>query len=62
MLIYIYIYMCVCIYMYIYMHFLYEFCYRTYIYIKQECHSVLAKLHPITFYKTVFLGSAQFLG
>ena len=47
---------------YIYMHFLYEFCYRTYIYIQQECHSVLVKLHPITFYRTVFLGSAQFLG
>ena len=50
------------IYIYIYMHFLYEFCYRTNIYIQQECHSVLVKLHPITFYKTVFLGSAQFLG
>ena len=37
-------------------------CYRTYIYIQQECHSVLVKLHPITFYRTVFLGSAQFLG
>ena len=43
------------------MHFLYGFCYRTYIYIQQECHSVLVKLHPITFYRTVFLGSAQFL-
>ena len=54
----------VLIYIYIYMHFLYEFCYRTYIYIQQECHSVSVKLHPITFYKTVFLGSAsaQFLG
>ena len=47
---------------YIYMHFLYEFYYRTYIYIQQECHSVLVKLHPITFYKTVFLVSVQFLG
>ena len=47
---------------YIYMHFLYDFCYRTYIYTQQECHSVLVKLLPITFYKTVFLGSAQFLG
>ena len=46
----------------IYMHFLYEFCHRTYIYMQQECHSVLMKLHPITFYRTVFLGSAQFLG
>ena len=58
--------LCVNIYIYIhtyiYMHFLYEFCYRTYIYIQQECHSVLVKLHPITFYRTVFLGSAQFLG
>ena len=48
--------------LYIYMHFLYEFCYRMYIYMQQECHSVLVKLHPITFYRTVFLGSAQFLG
>ena len=54
--------LCVYIYIYIYMHFLYEFCYRTNIYIQQECHSVLVKLAPITFYKTVFLGSAQFLG
>ena len=46
----------------IYMHSIYEFCYRTYIYIQQECHSVLIKLHPITFYRTVFLGSARFLG
>ena len=44
------------------MHSLYEFCYRTYIYIQRECHSVMAKLHPITFYRIVFLGSAQFLG
>ena len=41
---------------------LYECCYRGYIYIQQECHPVLVKLHPITFYKTVFLGSARFLG
>ena len=53
-LIYIYIYMCV--------HSLYELCYRTYIYIQQECHSVLVKLHPITFYRAVFLGNARFLG
>ena len=46
----------------IYMHSLYEFCYGTYIYIQQECHSVLVKLHPITFYRTVYLGSARFLG
>ena len=32
------------------------------IYIQRECHSVLAKLHPITFYRMVFLGSARFLG
>ena len=32
------------------------------IYLQQECHSVLAKLHPITFYRIVFLGCAQFLG
>ena len=44
------------------MHFLYKFCYRTYIYIQQECHSVLVKLRSITFYRTVFLGSARFLG
>ena len=47
---------------YIYVHSLYEFCYRTYIYIQRECHSVLAKLQPITFYRIVFLGSAWFLG
>ena len=46
----------------IYICILYEFCYRTYIYIQQECHSVLVKLHAITFYRTVFLGSARFLG
>ena len=43
----------VLIYMFIYMyvHSLYEFCYRSYI--QWECHSVLAKLHPITFYRGV---------
>ena len=46
----------------VYMHSLNEFCYRTYIYIRQDCHSVLVKLHHITFYRTVFLGSARFLG
>ena len=51
----------VLIYIYIYMFSSYEFCYRTYIYIQQECHSVLMKLHPITFYKTGYLGSARFL-
>ena len=30
--------------------------------IHQYCHSVLVKLHPITFYRTVFLWSVQFLG
>ena len=43
-------------------HSLYEFCYRTNIYIQQECHSVSVKLHPITFYRTVLLGSGWFLG
>ena len=32
-----------------------------YIYTQQECHSVLVKLHPITFYRTIS-GSARFLG
>ena len=50
----------VLIYIYVYAHSLYEFCYRTYI--QRECHLVLAKLHPITFYRIVFLGSARFLG
>ena len=54
--------LCVNIYIYIYIAFLYGFCYRMYIYMQQECHSVLVKLHPITFYRTVFLGSTQFLG
>ena len=48
------------IYIYIYMWIPYEFCYRTYI--QWECHSILAKLHPIRFYRIVFLGSARFLG
>ena len=52
--IYIYISVCVCV------HSLYEFCYGTYI--QRECPSVLAKLHPITLYRIVFLGSARFLG
>ena len=47
-----------CVDIYIYMHFLYEFCYGTYIYMQQECHSVLLKLHPITFCRTVFFGCA----
>ena len=50
-----------CVNIYIY-PFLYEFCYRTSKYIQQERHPVLVKLHTITFYRTVFLGSAQFLG
>ena len=43
----------VLIYMYIYMyvHSLYELCYRSYT--QRECHSVLAKLHPITFYRII---------
>ena len=52
----------VLIYIYIYRHSLYELCYRTYIYIQQECHSVLVKLHPMTFCRTDFLGSAQLQG
>ena len=55
---YIYIY----IYIYMHMHFLYELCYRAHIYMQQECQSILVKLRPITFYRTVFLGSVQFLG
>ena len=39
------------IYIYMYVHSLYEFCYRSYI--QRECDSVLAKLHPITFYRGV---------
>ena len=38
-----------CVNIYICVHSLYEFCYRSYI--QRECHSVLAKLHPITFYR-----------
>ena len=43
--------LCVSIYVCICVHSLYEFCYRSYI--QRECHSVLAKLHPITFYRGV---------
>ena len=43
--------LCVDIYVYMCVHSLYEFCYRSYI--QRECHSVLAKLHPITFYREV---------
>ena len=39
----------ICISMYV--HSLYELCYRSYI--QRDCHSVLAKLHPITFYRGV---------
>ena len=61
--IYIYIYICIpfIFLIYIYMHSFYEFCYRTYIYIQQKCHSESVKLHPITFYRIVFLGSTRFL-
>ena len=41
----------VLIYIYMYVHSLYEFCYRSYI--QRECYSVLAKLHPITFYRII---------
>ena len=34
----------------------YEFCYRSYI--QRECHSVLVKLHPITFYRIISGGCA----
>ena len=47
--------MLIFIYLSMRMHSLYEFCYRTFIYIQQECRSVLVKLHPITFYRTVIL-------
>ena len=50
------IYVCIYIYIYIYVHSLYEFCYRSYI--QRECHSVLAKLHPITFYGIISGGCA----
>ena len=46
--IYIYIYMCVCVCVCMYVH---SFCYRSYI--QRECHSVWAKLHPITFYRII---------
>ena len=55
--IYIYIYIQVCI---LYMSSVIGHIYH--IYIQQECRSVLVKLHPITFYRIVFLGSARFLG
>ena len=43
--------LCVNIYINMYVHSLYEICFRSYI--QRECHSVLAKLHPITFYRGV---------
>ena len=45
--------LCVNIYVYVYMyvHSLYEFCSR--LYIHRECHPVLAKLHPIMFYRII---------
>ena len=47
--------LCVNIYVYIYIYvctFLVRvICYRSYI--QRECHSVLAKLHPITFYRII---------
>ena len=45
------------VYIYVYVHSLYEFCYRSYI--QRECHSVLAKLHPITFYRGVRCSWAE---
>ena len=39
------------IYIYMNVHSLYEFCCRSYI--QRECHSVLAKLHLITFYRII---------
>ena len=57
----VYIYICIYIYIYIYVCILYMIsvigC--IYTYIQQESRSVLVKLHPITFYRTVFLGSAR---
>ena len=50
------------LYLSIRMHSLYEFCYRTYIYIHKECRSVSAKLHPITVYRTLFFFFFFFLG
>ena len=54
--IYIYIYVCVCI--------PYMSSVIGRIYIQRECHSVLAKLHPITFYKILYFwgGGVRFLG
>ena len=43
--------LCKYICIYICVHSLYEFCYRSYI--QRECHSILAKLHPITFYRVM---------
>ena len=54
--------LCVNIYIYICIPYMSSVIGRIHIYIQQECHSVLAKLHPITFYKIVFLGSARFQG
>ena len=41
----------VLVYVFMYVHSVYDFCYRSYI--QRECHSVLAKLHPITFYRII---------
>ena len=43
--------LCVNIYVYMYVHSLYEFCYGSCL--RWECHSLLAKLHPITCYRGV---------
>ena len=50
------------IYIYVCVFLIWVLLQDTYIYIQRECHSVLAKLHPITFYRIVFLESARFLG
>ena len=51
------------IYVWVYLHSLYEFSYRIYIYIyiyiKRECHSVMAKVHPVTICR---IGECAVLG
>ena len=52
-----------CKYVYIYIYIPYMSSVIGRMYIKRECHSVLAKLHHISFYRSrsVFLGRARFL-
>ena len=52
----------VLIYIYIYILYMSSVIGRIYTYNRIQHHSVLVKLHPITFYRTLFLGSARFLG